>query len=259
VDDEDRKGPTKFHGDFVAHYRQHLDGKTAIAFCCTVEHGYLVAEAFNKAGIPAEMITGRDSRDERRAMLERLGRGETKVLASCSLIGEGVDVPSVAGCIMLRPTASYSLYLQMIGRCLRPQPGKVAVVLDHVKNIELHGHYLDVPEWTLEGKQKKRTGSAPMKVCPECYAAVPAAAAVCPECGHSFQVERSHEVEVSDGKLIELERVRVEKQKRKEAQAKCQSLLDLEELGRQLGHKPGWARHVWAAREAKRNRYSYVR
>jgi superfamily II DNA or RNA helicase len=72
----------------------------------------------------------------RRELLSRpwLPAGDLKVLTSCALIGEGVDVPSVGGCILLRPTASVGLHLQMIGRCLRPQPGKTAVVLDHVGN-----------------------------------------------------------------------------------------------------------------------------
>lgn len=251
---------TKFHGDFVEHYRKHLSGRTAIAFCCTVEHGYLVAEAFNRAGIQAEMITGRDGREEQAAMFDRLARGETKVLASCSLIGEGVDVPSVAGVIMLRPTMSYSLYLQMIGRGLRPQPGKTAVVLDHVGNIERHGHHLNVPEWTLAGKQKRKGGGeAPIKVCPECYATVAAGVSVCPECGHEFRAEVSREhVEVEAGDLVEVERVRVERGERKREQALAVTYEQLVALGRSRGYRnpEGWAYNLSKARERRLGRPS---
>jgi superfamily II DNA or RNA helicase len=77
------------------------------------------------------------------------------VLTSCSLIGEGVDVPSVGGCILLRPTQSVSLHLQMIGRCLRPSHGKTAVVLDHVGNSLRLGHHLEDRDWTLDGARKR--------------------------------------------------------------------------------------------------------
>jgi hypothetical protein len=45
----------------------------------------------------------------RRQLLADLGTGRLSILTSCSLIGEGVDVPSVGGCILLRPTASVGL------------------------------------------------------------------------------------------------------------------------------------------------------
>jgi superfamily II DNA or RNA helicase len=85
--------------------------------------------------------------------------GKLKVLTSCALIGEGVDVPSVGGCILLRPTASVALHLQMIGRCLRPQPGKRAVVLDHVGNTLRLGHHLEPRDWTLDGIARETASS----------------------------------------------------------------------------------------------------
>jgi DNA repair protein RadD len=121
-------------GDCLGHYRKHLSGQTAIAFCCSVAHAEAVAHLFQSAGIAAASIDGTMDTSTRRELLADLGTGRLSILTSCSLIGEGVDVPSVGGCILLRPTASVGLHLQMIGRCLRPQPGKTAVVLDHVGN-----------------------------------------------------------------------------------------------------------------------------
>ena len=112
-------------GDCLAHYRRYLDGQTAIAFCCSVAHAEAVAELFNRHGVAAASIDGTMDSSTREQLLGDLGAGRLKVLTSCQLIGEGVDVPSVAGCILLRPTQSVSLHLQMIGRCLRPhrRPG----------------------------------------------------------------------------------------------------------------------------------------
>jgi DNA repair protein RadD len=157
-------------GDCLGHYRKHLSGQTAIAFCCSVAHAEAVAHLFQSAGIAAASIDGTMDTSTRRELLADLGTGRLKVLTSCALIGEGVDVPSVGGCILLRPTASVGLHLQMIGRCLRPQPGKTAVVLDHVGNTLRLGHHLEERDWTLDGLRKRDREAAPsVKVCPQCF------------------------------------------------------------------------------------------
>jgi superfamily II DNA or RNA helicase len=194
-------------GDCLSHYRKHLDGQTAIAFCCSVAHAEAVASLFQCNGIPAASIDGSMTSEQRRDLLQALGTGRIRVLTSCSLIGEGVDVPSVGGCILLRPTASTSLHLQMIGRCLRPSPGKAAaVVLDHVGNTLRLGHHLEPREWTLEGLAKRDREKAPsVKVCPQCFAAMASQAKQCGECGHTFAAE-VRELQQVDGELVEVAR-----------------------------------------------------
>ena len=235
-------------GDCCSHYRKHLTGQTAIAFCCSVAHAEAVAALFMSQGIPAASIDGTMTTDQRRDLLTALGTGRIKVLTSCSLIGEGVDVPSVGGCILLRPTQSVSLHLQMIGRCLRPQPGKQAVILDHVGNVVRLGHHLEEREWTLEGTPKKDREKAPsVKVCPQCFAAMPSARQTCPDCGHQFTPER-RELQHVDGELVEVQR-----REAKREQGQAQTVEDLIAIGKRRGMKNprGWARHVLAARQAK--------
>jgi hypothetical protein len=192
-------------GDCLSHYRKHLDGQTAIAFCCSVAHAEAVARLFMGAGIPAASIDGSMTSEQRRDLLQALGTGRIRILTSCALIGEGVDVPSVGGCILLRPTASTSLHLQMIGRCLRPSPGKsAAVVLDHVGNTLRLGHHLEPREWTLDGERKRDREKAPsVKVCPQCFAASMSAAQVCRECGHVFAPLERRELQQVAGELVE--------------------------------------------------------
>jgi len=251
-DAEDALRSGQAMGDAVSHYRQHLEGQTAIAFCCSVAHAEAVAELFNRHGITAASIDGSMDGPTREGLLADLGAGRLKVLTSCALIGEGVDVPSVAGCILLRPTQSVSLHLQMIGRCLRPQPGKVAVVLDHVGNCLRNGHHLDEREWTLEGLSKRQRESAPsVKVCPACFSAISSQAQVCPECQHRFAPER-RELQHVEGELRELQRQAEQRERRRE-QGTAQTLSDLVALGKARGlrNPHGWARHVMAAREAR--------
>ena len=191
-------------GDCLAHYRRYLDGQTAIAFCCSVAHAEAVADLFQQNGVAAASIDGTMDAATREQLLSDLGAGRLKVLTSCALIGEGVDVPSVAGCILLRPTQSVSLHLQMIGRCLRPQQGKQAVILDHVGNVLRLGHHLEEREWTLDGTPKQDREKAPsVKVCPQCFSAMASAKQTCPDCGHQFTPER-RELEHVDGELVEI-------------------------------------------------------
>jgi superfamily II DNA or RNA helicase len=184
----------------------------------------------------------------RRQLLQDLGTGKLKVLTSCALIGEGVDVPSVGGCILLRPTASVALHLQMIGRCLRPQPGKRAVVLDHVGNTLRLGHHLEPRDWTLDGIKKRDREAAPsVKVCPQCFATSASAVQVCRECGHVFAPQERRELQQVDGELVEMAVA-----KRRE-QGGAQTLQQLIALGQQRGYKNpvAWAKHVLAARQTK--------
>jgi DNA repair protein RadD len=236
-------------GDAVGHYRKHLAGQTAIAFCCSVAHAEAVADAFQLQGITAASIDGSMDGATRRGLLEDLGAGRVKVLTSCQLIGEGIDVPSVGGCILLRPTSSVSLHLQMIGRCLRPSPGKpAAVILDHVGNTLRLGHHLEDRDWTLDGIKKRDREAAPsVKVCPACFAAMASQARQCVECGHEFQPEK-RELRQVDGELVE-----VAMRARKREQAAAATLEELVAVGQRRGMKNprGWAMHVLAARQTK--------
>lgn len=236
-------------GDIVGHYRLYLKDATAIAFCCSVAHAEAVARLFQNEGIAAASIDGTMNNETRKALLEDLGSGRIKVLTSCALIGEGIDVPSVGGCILLRPTQSVSLHLQMIGRCLRPSGDKVAVILDHVGNTIRNGHHLEEREWNLDGIKKRDKDKAPsVKVCPSCYVTVWSLTQVC-GCGHVFEGQKRdlHQV---DGELQEA--VFVARMKKQE-QSNARTLEDLIELGRSRGYKNPvfWAKHVMYARSTK--------
>jgi hypothetical protein len=92
----------------------------------------------------------------------------------------------------------------MIGRCLRPSPGKAAaVVLDHVGNTLRLGHHLEPRDWTLDGLAKRDLEKAPsVKVCPQCFAAMASQAKQCGECGHTFAAE-VRELQQVEGELVE--------------------------------------------------------
>lgn len=123
----------------VAAYRQHADGRRALAFAAGVAHAHALAAAFRSAGIPAEAVDGSMPLEDRRAVLARLRGGETRVVANAMLLTEGFDEPSVAAVLLARPTKSLALYTQMAGRGTRPAPGKADLVLiDVADNTRRH-------------------------------------------------------------------------------------------------------------------------
>jgi len=220
-----------------------------------------LAGAFRAAGIRAAAVSGGTPAEERRRLIAGLGTGEVEVLTSCMIISEGTDIPSVGGAILMRPTASLSLYLQMVGRALRPAPGKhEAVILDHVGNAHRHGLPTDEREWNLAGRRKREGVSIPIKDCPLCFCSCPSAAQQCPDCGHLFLCEERDEqrrgLQQIEGELVEIiagaHRPKPRQQqrpRRRSPSAGCRTFEQLQQREQERGYKPGWAKHVWAARQ----------
>ncbi|MEJ2657746.1 MAG: DEAD/DEAH box helicase [Desulfobacterales bacterium] len=87
-----------------------------------------------KHKISAGLLIGDLSAAERREVLDRLDRGEIKVLiATGQLIGEGFDRSDLSPLFLVTPIKFSGRVLQYLGRVLRPAPGKKkARVYDYV-------------------------------------------------------------------------------------------------------------------------------
>lgn len=254
-------------GDVIKHYLEHMPGMQAICFCVTVEHARDVAQQFREAGITAGSLDGTMSPDERSKGMESFRDGSTKVLTSCEIISEGLDVPGVQGVILLRPTQSITLYLQQVGRALRPkEDGSSAIILDHVGNVFRHGMPCEERAWTLEGKLKRSTTG--VSTCPKCYYVKSAADPRPSECPTGMQPKDScplatqqpgktkRALTYRDGKLVRLTPPKVPVTRpwagnidiKHATGASWQELLriagdnkeKLEEIAKIRGLKPGW-------------------
>lgn len=156
-------------GSAIAHYREYLDGAPTLVFCVNVAHAEHVAQQFRESGYRAASIDGKMDATERRTRLGGLASGALNVLTSCDLIGEGVDVPAVRGCVMLRRSKSLSLVMQQWGRALRLKPdGSPAVILDHVGNTTLHGTPRTHRDWVLTDAKCKQA-SPGVRQCKVCF------------------------------------------------------------------------------------------
>lgn len=241
-------------GNAVDHYRRLAGGVPALAFCVGISHSLEVAAAFRAAGFRAAHVDGDTPRAERREMIAALGAGGLDVLCNCRLISEGVDVPVLGAAILLRPTRSVALHLQMIGRALRPSPGKArAIVLDHAGNVWRHGLLTDERAWSLDARRRRVRGepqTAPVRRCRECGALVPAAARRCPECGEPLAVREMCDI---SGQLVEakhaplLARLRNMSYPALVAEADSREKLELAAVARE--YKRGWVWHQLRDRE----------
>lgn len=233
-------------GDAVDQYRRICPGRTAVAFCISIEHCEHVAEQFRSAGIPAATIDGTMSDEDRARIVGDLAARRIFVLCSCELISEGFDLPSVGAAILLRPTHSLALHLQQIGRCLRPARDKeCAFILDHVGNCMRHGFAEEFREWSLDGHAaKKREKDAIMpRRCPACFCMF--MGKECPSCGKPYETQ-SREVEQVDGDLAPIDPLKIAAiRQRKVEERGCTSLEDFRKLGAARGYKPGWAYWRW--------------
>jgi DNA repair protein RadD len=109
--------------------------------------------------------------------------------------------------ILARPTLSTSLYLQMVGRGLRPAPGKtMARIHDHAGCLAAHGHpFADrdySPENSSRGDRKKAEEKAAVKRrCAACKSVI--ARWPCDACGYSpnpEELKREYEAEAAAAK-----------------------------------------------------------
>lgn len=154
--------------DLVDTYKRQGQRRPAILFAVNIEHSKLIADKFNYAGIPAEQVDQSTPAEERRAVLKRLESGETKVVTNVNVLCLGVDMPYVSLVILARPTRSYNMYVQQLGRGTRPYLDKEDFyVFDHVRNIENHGFIEHERKCKLDGWM----GAEPKPInCKKCFA-----------------------------------------------------------------------------------------
>jgi superfamily II DNA or RNA helicase len=186
----------------IANWKDKAPGRKTIVFCSTVAHADAVTQAFNAAGISAQLIHGELPDAERKARLAAYETGDVQVLVNVAVLTEGYDYTPTSCVVLLRPSSYKSTLIQMVGRGLRtvdPEefPGVVktdCVVLDFGTATLMHGSLEQ--EVNLDGEM--HNGEAPTKDCPECDAVVPLSVMECPLCGHVWE-RQAKDIEVLSG------------------------------------------------------------
>lgn len=164
----------------VEMWLKHASTLSTVVFNVTVEHSLTVTARFKAAGVRAEHLDGKTSRDQRAAILKRVESGATQVLCNVGIAVEGIDIPRLKCVVLNRPTKSLALMMQQIGRGRRPYEGQTLRIHDHAFNIKLHGLPDDERDYTLNARPELPPS---LSECPTC--ACTYSGTSCPNCGSS--------------------------------------------------------------------------
>ena len=172
----------------------HLRGPLrTIAYCLNVQHAESVCDyARTRWNLRAATLHSQMPLDQRDAAFENFAEGNLDLLLNVAVVTEGNDVPGANCILMLRPTQSLALWLQMCGRASRPAPEKdAALVLDATTNALRLGHPDDTHEWSLKPRGSKKAGRSQMvaRTCSECGTTCSSSVKECPDCGFRFGVD----------------------------------------------------------------------
>lgn len=282
----------KLIGDVVTHYLRLAAGQKGIVFAASIDHSEHLAEAFNAAGVRAAHVDGTMPTAERKRLVGGFRSDQFDILTNVDLFGEGFDVPGIVYVGLARPTKSLTIFMQQVGRALRPiyapsmpldtedqrlhaiacGPKPTAIIADHAGNAFTHGLPDDERSWCLQGRKKR--AAAPkvldgfsIRQCLTCYRVSPSKTLACPGCGQEFEF-KSRAPEQVAGELFALDRAtekaRIAQNKvdaakiRKEEEKACQSLGDFIALGKTRGYAnpSGWAYRQYEMRNHWKKRGS---
>jgi DNA repair protein RadD len=252
-------------GDVVTHWHRLAAGRRTVVFATSVAHAVHLRDQFGRSGVAAAHVDGSTPAAERDGILGRLATGTLEVVVNCGVLTEGFDLPAIGCLVLARPTKSLVLYRQILGRGLRPSPGKDHVlVLDHAGATFEHGLIEEPIEWTLApDKRAERPPHASrgkqqapeLKNCPEC-SAVRWNWQPCAECGWRPRT-RPEAIETLEGELGHLGDDYKAREQKPTADEKLKFFQELLWIAREKGYQPGWAAHkyrekfsVWPQRQS---------
>lgn len=176
-----------------------------LIFSCGIEHGKDICNALNEKGILTTCVFGDLSNAERDKNIQDFKAGKYKAIVNYGVLTTGFDCPEIDCIIMMRPTLSPVLWVQMLGRGTRPSANKEnCLVLDYAGNTGRLGAINDpkIPNKSKTKNKKQKQGEATLKTCPMCNATNIAQNMYCWKCNYFFKGEKLNSVS-SDLALIE--------------------------------------------------------
>jgi ribosomal protein L40E len=214
-------------------------------------------------------LDGKTDKTTRQKIVDDFARGKYKVLHNVALFTEGFDIPDTEVVILNRATKSLGLYVQMVGRGLRPiwnddytdhakdefgnyiKPS--CIVLDHGGNTMRHGFVEDYDGMPFDLNsikkryKQKEEEDIKHKACLKCDSLNFIQARVCKHCEEPFPIKEK-EVKFAEGisfYVLERHATIIERLKQishKDVH-KTVPASQLRLYGALQGHKPMWWFH----------------
>ena len=172
----------------VEFWRKHGEYRQTVVYAVSTGHARNLLQVFRDQGVAASLILGETETSIRSSIIRDFKSGHIKVIVNVAVATEGFDLPD-AGCVLItRPTLSVALYLQMMGRGMRPKSdGSDCLVLDMAGNTARHGLPGGYREWSLKprGEEEPPLG-LPTVWCPHCEQFSMFGLHNCEHCGEPF-------------------------------------------------------------------------
>ena len=124
---------SEIRAGIVDSYERYARGKKGIVYTINREHNQHVCSRFVEHGYKAVAIDSETPPEERKKLVNDFKRGRIDIICNVNIFSEGFDCPDLEFVQLARPTKSLAMYLQQVGRGLRPAEGKdKLVILDNV-------------------------------------------------------------------------------------------------------------------------------
>ena len=187
--------------------------RPTLCYCVDRAHAMKIKLQFEAAGIPCGYQDMKTSDADRARLRREFHNGQLKIVCNVETLTTGIDW-DVRCIIMARPTKSDMLFVQIVGRGLRPAPPDsppkdYCLILDHSDNHLRLGFVTDIDESYTglhDGKAPRHDNRISEirlpKECKQCgYLKLPKMA-LCPACGTVAKVVSK--IEPEPGELREL-------------------------------------------------------
>jgi superfamily II DNA or RNA helicase len=125
--------------NIIESYTKYAKGLKGIVYTINKHHNQQVCNDYNNANIKAAAVDSDTKPEVRNSIINKFIAGEIKVLCNVNIFNEGFDCPDIEFIQLARPTQSLSMYLQQVGRGLRPHENKDMVVI--IDNVGLYNEF----------------------------------------------------------------------------------------------------------------------
>lgn len=193
-------------GEFVANQLQHEVDKAEITwkalqeacyygqnrkswliFASGIDHANHIAEMLNKLGVDCASVHSKQSKDFNDNAIKDFKNFKLRAIANYGKLTTGFNHEGIDLIIMLRPTMSVGLWVQMLGRATRPYKYKSnALVLDFARNTPRLGQ---INNPIIPNKKGNKTGDLPIKICEACGVYNHIKAIHCDACNQPFEFQ----------------------------------------------------------------------
>jgi superfamily II DNA or RNA helicase len=240
-------------------WSKYARDKKTMVFCIDIAHAEAVREEFESHGIRTAIAHSQMDEEIEEEHMQAFADDRAQVLINVMKLTAGFDQPDIEALLLLRPTRSLRLYLQIIGRGLRisPETGKdQCLVLDCANCIETNGYPTERRDFTTPrppGRRKAAPRPPAPKECDYCGRVIPPGqeqrqteetdryiqtTTRCPYCFEVLGVEHLDKV------AVELKRLEEQRKEIVDVSAmtnQYSGYRELRKLGNKAGYKPGWA------------------